>query len=169
MKSQNRLAQRGLAAAALPDDPQDFTVIGSHRYIVNDMLFALFFSRRRLSLYHNIRLSLPGGVFPDRCLRPHGPPVWRRPGASYSHASGLRGPPGLPPPPRYPPLYTTITRSQISFITFRSWEIKRMDVLFSLCIFFSRRRIWAWTITSRAVVGSSAIIRSGNRPWPGPA
>ena len=43
MKSQNRLAQRGLAAAALPDDPQDFTVIGSHRYIVNDMLFALFF------------------------------------------------------------------------------------------------------------------------------
>ena len=38
-----------------------------------------------------------------------------------------------------------------------------MDVLFSLCIFFSRRRIWAWTITSRAVVGSSAIIRSGEQ------
>ena len=42
-------------------------------------------------------------------------------------------------------------------MTPKSWVMKMMDVPFSSCSSFISRRIWAWMVTSRAVVGSSAM------------
>jgi peptide/nickel transport system ATP-binding protein len=59
------------------------------------------------------------------------------------------------------PRYITTTRSAISAITPRSWVIMTMPAPVSS---FSRRirsRIWAWVVTSSAVVGSSASSRPG--------
>ncbi len=56
-----------------------------------------------------------------------------------------------------------MTRSQIWEITARSWEMKSTDMqcLTEMC--FKSRRILACTVTSSAVVGSSAIMRSGRQ------
>ena len=61
------------------------------------------------------------------------------------------------------PAYMIITRSQVSAITDRSW-VMRMSERPS----FSRRsssssRIWAWTMTSSAVVGSSPMTTAGSQ------
>jgi hypothetical protein len=43
----------------------------------------------------------------------------------------------------------------------RSWVMNRIDIPISAWRSFISFRIWAWTVTSRAVVGSSAIRRAG--------
>ena len=55
----------------------------------------------------------------------------------------------------------TMTRSAVSAITPRSWVMNMMEVLYSFCSCFMSARICAWMVTSRAVVGSSAISSAG--------
>ena len=55
----------------------------------------------------------------------------------------------------------TITLSQISRMIPRSWEIRMTEVPSSWFSFWRSCRIWAWIVTSSAVVGSSAMITSG--------
>ncbi len=55
----------------------------------------------------------------------------------------------------------TATRSQFSETTPRSWLISTIAMPVSLRIRASNSRICAWIVTSSAVVGSSAIRRSG--------
>ena len=60
------------------------------------------------------------------------------------------------------PAYITMTLSAISATTPISWVmsiIETFDVAFSSCI---SSRIWAWIVTSSAVVGSSAISIDGD-------
>ena len=59
------------------------------------------------------------------------------------------------------PAYMTATRSAISATTPRSCVINRIDMPFACCKCFIRPRIWACMVTSRAVVGSSAIRSLG--------
>ena len=59
------------------------------------------------------------------------------------------------------PAYMTITRSQIWSMTARSCEIKIMDIPCLRLMCFKRRRTCACTVTSSAVVGSSAIMSFG--------
>ncbi len=61
------------------------------------------------------------------------------------------------------PAYMTATRSHISATTPRSWVIRMIDVPNSSRRLRIRSRIWAWMVTSRAVVGSSAMSRSGSQ------
>ncbi|CAM5262016.1 hypothetical protein SHIRM173S_10446 [Streptomyces hirsutus] len=51
----------------------------------------------------------------------------------------------------------------MSEMTPRSWVMKMMAEPNSCWSSLSRSRICAWTVTSRAVVGSSAISRSGSQ------
>jgi hypothetical protein len=55
----------------------------------------------------------------------------------------------------------TTTRSAISATTPMSWVMKRTAMPTSRCSSLMSERICAWMVTSRAVVGSSAIRRSG--------
>ena len=59
------------------------------------------------------------------------------------------------------PAYMTITLSAMSATTPRSWVIISRAVSDSCCSRSSRSRIWAWTVASSAVVGSSAMISLG--------
>ncbi|CAB4707170.1 unannotated protein [freshwater metagenome] len=59
------------------------------------------------------------------------------------------------------PACITTTRSQTSSIRAKSCEIKIIAVPNSLRISLSNTMIWAWTVTSRPVVGSSAISNLG--------
>jgi hypothetical protein len=59
------------------------------------------------------------------------------------------------------PAYITCTRSQRPETTPRSWVMKITAMPSSRCIFLISSRICACTVTSRAVVGSSAISSSG--------
>ena len=59
------------------------------------------------------------------------------------------------------PAYMTATCWDISAITPRSWVMKRIAAPVSALSVFMRSRIWAWMVTSSAVVGSSAIISCG--------
>ena len=59
------------------------------------------------------------------------------------------------------PAYITATESQIAAITPRSWVIRMMAKPVRSRSSSSRRRICAWTVTSSAVVGSSATSRRG--------
>ena len=59
------------------------------------------------------------------------------------------------------PAYITSTRSVISLTTPRSWVISSSAMPVSATSSASRSRICAWIVTSSAVVGSSAISRSG--------
>ncbi len=59
------------------------------------------------------------------------------------------------------PAYMTATRSHSSATTPRSWVIRRIAMPSSARRPASRSRICAWTVTSSAVVGSSAIRRRG--------
>ena len=61
------------------------------------------------------------------------------------------------------PAYMTITLSQVSAITDRSWVIRISDSPRSRRSCSSSCRIWAWTITSSAVVGSSPITIAGSQ------
>ena len=61
------------------------------------------------------------------------------------------------------PAYITITRSHVSAMTDRSWVIRMSDRPSSRRRRSSNSRIWAWTITSRAVVGSSPITTAGSQ------
>ena len=60
------------------------------------------------------------------------------------------------------PAYMTITRSQVSAITDRSWVISISDSPRSRRSCSSSWRICAWTMTSSAVVGSSPITIAGS-------
>ena len=60
------------------------------------------------------------------------------------------------------PLFMTATRSATWEATARSWVINSMAMPVSRCIFFSSASIRAWVVTSSAVVGSSAISKSGS-------
>src|SRR5690606_27980603 len=64
------------------------------------------------------------------------------------------------------PAYMTATRSQISATIPRSWVMSTTLVPRSRCRSAMRSRVWAWMVTSSAVVGSSATSRSG---WPASA
>ena len=59
------------------------------------------------------------------------------------------------------PAYITATRSARPAITPMSWVIRMIPVLSSRFIWSSTPRIWAWIVTSSAVVGSSAISSFG--------
>ena len=59
------------------------------------------------------------------------------------------------------PEYITATSSAISATTPRSWVIRMIAMPVCACRSRSRSRICACTVTSSAVVGSSAISRSG--------
>src|SRR5438128_2189563 len=52
----------------------------------------------------------------------------------------------------------TTTRSQSSCAVPRSWVVKSTETPRSFTSARSSRRIWAWIVTSSAVVGSSAIV-----------
>ncbi len=60
------------------------------------------------------------------------------------------------------PAYITATRSAVSAITPMSWVISITAVPRSRHSRFSTAITWAWTETSSAVVGSSAITSSGS-------
>ena len=59
------------------------------------------------------------------------------------------------------PPYITIMRSTFCEITPRSCEMRIMAMLRSATRSLMRSRICCWMVTSSAVVGSSAISRSG--------
>ncbi|MNC61204.1 hypothetical protein D3C75_1111340 [compost metagenome] len=61
------------------------------------------------------------------------------------------------------PAYITTTSSHSSATTPRSWVMKMMAMPVWACSAFIRSRIWAWMVTSSAVVGSSQISRSGSQ------
>ena len=74
--------------------------------------------------------------------------------------------------PRWPildarPAYMTRIRSAISAATPRLWVMKITAMPISRCRRAIRSRIWAWMVTSRAVVGSSAMSSPVGRraPW----
>ncbi len=56
----------------------------------------------------------------------------------------------------------TMILSAMSATTPKSWVIMTMALPFSFCIFCMSSMIWAWMVTSRAVVGSSAMRMSGS-------
>ena len=60
------------------------------------------------------------------------------------------------------PAYMTATLSAIARTIERSWVMSRIDNRRSSRARTSRSRIWAWTVTSSAVVGSSATSRAGS-------
>ena len=57
----------------------------------------------------------------------------------------------------------TATRSHISATTPRSWVMRMIAVPVSSRRLRMRSRIWAWIVTSSAVVGSSAMSSSGSQ------
>ena len=59
------------------------------------------------------------------------------------------------------PLYITATWSVISAINPKSWLIKIIAILRLCCSSYNNARIVACTVTSKAVVGSSAINTDG--------
>ena len=59
------------------------------------------------------------------------------------------------------PAYMTMTRSATSATTPMSWVMRTTAEPKSALSRPISSRIWAWIVTSRAVVGSSAIRRSG--------
>ena len=59
------------------------------------------------------------------------------------------------------PAYITASLFAYWAMRLRLWVIRSIDVFNSFCISTTSSMIWACTVTSRAVVGSSAIIRSG--------
>ncbi len=61
------------------------------------------------------------------------------------------------------PAYITSTLSQIPATTPKSWVIMMMEVLNSRLSSFISVMIWACTVTSNAVVGSSAISSCGRQ------
>ena len=60
------------------------------------------------------------------------------------------------------PAYMTMTRSAKPAMTPRSWVIITMAAPVASWAVLSTSRICAWTVTSRAVVGSSAMMTSGS-------
>ena len=61
------------------------------------------------------------------------------------------------------PAYMTSTRSHVSAMTDRSWVMRISDSPSSCRSRSSSSRIWAWTMTSRAVVGSSPMTIAGSQ------
>ena len=59
------------------------------------------------------------------------------------------------------PAYMTITSSAVPATTPRSCVISTTAAPVSFCATFRMSRICAWMVTSRAVVGSSAMMTSG--------
>ncbi len=61
------------------------------------------------------------------------------------------------------PAYITLIVRAMPATTPRSWVMRMRAVPISLTIERMRSRIWAWIVTSRAVVGSSAISSCGSQ------
>src|SRR5438876_122285 len=61
------------------------------------------------------------------------------------------------------PAYITTSRSQVEVSTERSWLIMTRPIPWSVTSRSTRRRIWAWTMTSRALVGASATTSRGEQ------
>ena len=61
------------------------------------------------------------------------------------------------------PAYMTAIRSARPATTLRSWLTISSDVLLTSVMRLSTSRIWAWMLTSRAVVGSSATTTFGSQ------
>ena len=60
------------------------------------------------------------------------------------------------------PSRITTTRSATSATTPKSWVMNITAVPCLPCSSLSSVRIWAWVVTSSAVVGSSAMMRAGS-------
>src|SRR5918996_2788183 len=99
----------------------------------------------------------------SRCFRP----VSRRGMlSSRPNVYGWRGRAKIcraPPVSTNVPAYITCTRSHIPATTPRSCVMRTSAVSFSATISRSRSRIWAWIVTSSAVVGSSAMRSFGSQ------
>ena len=59
------------------------------------------------------------------------------------------------------PAYMTLTKSHISATSPRSWVMSNTVSPSSCCSDLSSSMIWSWTVTSSAVVGSSARSTDG--------
>ena len=100
---------------------------------------------------------------PDGALRKRGSPIAGKAAAS----AVVYGCAGLPntaadgPSSTILPAYMIASRSHTSTSTERSWVMNSIARPISCWSSFSSLRTWAWTITSSAVVGSSAMIRLG--------
>ena len=66
------------------------------------------------------------------------------------------------------PAYITITRWHICEMMPRSWETRSTAMPISRASCRMRASTWAWMVTSRAVVGSSAMSRLGVQATPMP-
>ena len=100
------------------------------------------------------------GRRPRRCCRV---PAGRRSGRACRDGRALPSTCAVVPCSITRPAYITTTRSAISATTPMSCVMSRIAVPFSRCRSRSRSRICACTVTSSAVVGSSAIRMSGRQ------
>ena len=89
---------------------------------------------------------------------------WARPRADAACRGAAAGRRPRPPGParRSRPAVITQTRSAILRTMPRSWVMSSSAMPSCACRLFSSFRICAWMVTSSAVVGSSAISRSGS-------
>ena len=101
----------------------------------------------------SVRAS-PAGPGPSASARPAGRPCRR--GAARRTASSL------PPSSTIRPAYITAIRSACAATRPRSWVISTIAVSRSACSRSSTSMIWACTVTSSAVVGSSAMSTAGS-------
>ena len=91
--------------------------------------------------------------------RSSGTPV---PAPRCRDAAGRRRPASLGPSSTIRPAYITANRSQVEVSTDRSWVMNSSAKPLSRCSSASSSSTWACTITSSAVVGSSAISSFGS-------
>ena len=88
----------------------------------------------------------------------------RAPAASGCTGGAVAGrPPSTGPSSATRPAYMIRTRSHVSAMTDRSWVIRISDSPSFVRRSSSSSRIWAWTMTSRAVVGSSPMTIAGSQ------
>ena len=97
--------------------------------------------------------------------RDTGSPTWGNAAASARVCSCFGEPitSALGPSSTIWPSYITAMRLQVAASTDRSWLIMIRPMSCSATSRESRSRTWAWTMTSRAVVGSSAMISRGEQ------
>ena len=86
---------------------------------------------------------------------------WRRSAAGCRGAADGGRPGPMSPSSTSTPRCITAARGQSLRTTLRLWEMNSMDMPDSRFSFFKRSRIWAWMVTSRAVVGSSSSSSLG--------
>ena len=158
------IAERRLAGAALADDADRLALAHRERDAVH-RLDVVDGAAQHAALDREPHAHVAAG-HRDRARRPAGPPA-RRParrragaactGAAATRRSGRAGACSTIRPP-----FITQTRSAILRTMPRSCVMSSSDMPDSACSSRSSARICAWIVTSSAVVGSSAISRSGS-------